>query len=82
MQKVEIRVTGQIDERWSEWLGGLRIHHAKPDETLLSGYVTDQAALYGIIARLRDLGLQLKSIESEPVDNHNWDGNHPNIRSL
>jgi hypothetical protein len=67
MQKVKIKVTGQIDEQWSEWLGGLEIHHPAPNQTTLSGYLSDQAALYGIIARLRDLGLQLISINNEDV---------------
>ena len=67
MQHIEIRVKGQIKQQWSEWFGGLTISHSGPDETILTGCVLDQAALYGIIARLRDLGLQLTSISSEEV---------------
>jgi hypothetical protein len=62
MQQVEIRVSGQIDERWSEWLEGLTITHTEEGETLLAGPVLDQSALYGLIARLRDLGLPLLSV--------------------
>jgi hypothetical protein len=62
MQQVEIRVKGQIDERWSEWLDGLTIRHAEPDETVLTGPIQDQAALYGLIAKLRDLGLPLAAV--------------------
>jgi hypothetical protein len=62
MQQVEIRVKGQIDERWSEWLEGLTITHMGEGETVLTGPVTDQSALYGLIARLRDLGLPLLSV--------------------
>jgi hypothetical protein len=62
MQQVEIRVKGQIDERWSEWLEGLTITHTAEDETVLVGSVLDQSALYGLIARLRDLGLPLLSV--------------------
>jgi hypothetical protein len=62
MQQVEIRVKGQIDERWSEWLDGLTIRHVEPDETVLTGPVEDQAALYGLIAKLRDLGLPLSAV--------------------
>ena len=62
MQQVEIRVKGQIDERWSEWLDGLTIRHVEPDETVLTGAVLDQAALYGLIAKLRDLGLSLSAV--------------------
>ena len=65
MLQVEIRFKGQINEQWSEWLGGLTISHSDPDETVLTGLVADQAALYGIISRLRDLGLQLTSVSSE-----------------
>ncbi len=62
MQRVEIRVKGQIDERWSAWLEGLTIQHVEPDETVLTGPVVDQAALYGLIAKLRDLGLPLAAV--------------------
>jgi hypothetical protein len=62
MQQVEIRVKGQIDQCWSEWLDGLAITHTTEGETVLVGSVVDQAALYGLIARLRDLGLPLVSL--------------------
>ena len=62
MQQVEIRVKGQIDERWSEWLEGLAITHTGEGDTVLSGSVMDQSALYVVIARLRDLGLPLLSV--------------------
>jgi hypothetical protein len=65
MQQVEIRVKGRINEEWSEWLGGLTISHSGPDGTVLTGVVPDQAALYGIISRLRDLGLELSAVSSE-----------------
>lgn len=66
MLKIEIRFKGQINQQWSEWFGGLAISHPD-DETLLSGLVADSAALYGIISRLRDLGLQLTSVNSEEI---------------
>jgi hypothetical protein len=59
MQQVEIRVKGRIDERWSEWLDRLTIHHTAQDETVLTGPILDQAALYGLMSKLRDLGLAL-----------------------
>ena len=65
MQRVEIRIKGRINEQWSEWLGGLTISHSDPEVTVLTGLVADQAALYGIISRLRDLGLQLSAVNSE-----------------
>jgi hypothetical protein len=63
MQHIEIRVKGRIDERWSDWFEGLTITHTDQDETILSGTVVDQAALYGLLARLRDLGLPLLSVK-------------------
>jgi hypothetical protein len=62
MQQVEIRVKGQIDPRWSEWLEGLTVRHVDPDGTVLTGPILDQAALYGLIAKLRDLGLPLEAV--------------------
>ena len=62
MQQVEIRVKGRIDERWSEWLDGLAFTYTDQDETVLTGVIVDQAALYGLVAKLRDLGLPLLSV--------------------
>ena len=59
MLSVEIRVKGRIDENWKEWFEGLSITYTEDNETILLGEVTDQAALYGYIAKLRDLGLPL-----------------------
>jgi len=72
MQQVEIRVKGCINQQWSEWFGGLTISHSDIDETVLSGLIPDEAALYGIISRLRDLGLKLTSLRSEDLqeDHH------------
>ncbi len=64
MQQIQIRVKGQIDERWSEWLDGLTIAHTEEGETILAGEVLDQAALYGLISKLRDLGLPLLAMNS------------------
>ena len=64
MLPVEIRVKGRIDERWSEWLDDLTITHTDQDETVLTGSIVDQAALYGLVAKLRDLGLPLLSLSN------------------
>jgi hypothetical protein len=74
MQRIEMRVKGQITEQWSEWFGGLTISPSDPDETILTGLVPDQAALYGIIARLRDLGLKLTSLNSEEIKENCHEG--------
>lgn len=62
MQHIEIRVKGQIDERWSEWLDGLTITHPGQNETLLTGLILDQSAMYGLMSKLRDLGLSLSAV--------------------
>ncbi len=56
------RVKGHLDDRWSEWLGGLAIRREEDGTTMLVGPVVDQAALHGVIARIRDLGLPLLSV--------------------
>lgn len=68
MMQIEIRVKGQINKQWSEWFSGLTISYSDSDETVLSGIVADQAALYGIISRLRDLSMQLSSVSSEEIE--------------
>jgi hypothetical protein len=62
MLKVEIRVKGRISEHWSEWFDELEISHTPADETTLKGEVKDQSALYGLLAKLRDLGLSLVAV--------------------
>ena len=69
MQNVEIRVKGRIDEHWSDWFGGLTITHTDQNETVLAGPVADQAALHGLLAKVRDLGLPIVSVRlSEMAD--------------
>ena len=55
----EIIVKGHLDIDWSGWFEGLTITHNEEGETMLSGQIRDQAALYGIIAKMRDMGLFL-----------------------
>lgn len=62
MQKVEIRVKGRIDEHWSEWFQDFEVLPADEGETSMVGTVEDQAGLYGLIAKMRDLGLTLISV--------------------
>ena len=58
-----IRVKGRLDERWSDWFNGFTISYPAQEETLLSGPVRDQAALHGMLTKIRDLGLSLLSID-------------------
>jgi len=73
MQQVEIRVRGRIDADWSEWFAGLEISYSGENETVLTGCVQDQAALYGLLTRLRDLGLSLVSVLTKDPENGSQD---------
>jgi hypothetical protein len=63
----QITVEGKIDSSWSDWLGGMRLVSQKePDDrivTILSGVLTDQAALRGLLNRLWDLNLVVRSLQ-------------------
>ena len=58
----QIRVGGHLDQSWSEWFDNLTITHDADGNTILSGPVIDQAALYGLINKARDLGLTLFAV--------------------
>jgi len=58
----EIRIKGHLDDRWTDWFGGLTILLEEDGNTLLTGLVVDQAALHGLLKRVRDLGMPLLSV--------------------
>jgi hypothetical protein len=66
----QIEVGGPLDAHWSGWFSDLAVTHDPAGNTLLSGWLLDQAALFGIISRIRDLGLTLLSLRqvSPPID--------------
>jgi len=57
-----IRIKGRLDPKWSDWFAGMKIMY-KENTTLLSGPVTDQSALHGLLNRIRDLNLPLLLVE-------------------
>ncbi len=61
-QLYEIRLKGHLEERWADRFGGMTITLDENGETLLSGPVIDQAALHGLLKKIRDLGLPLISV--------------------
>lgn len=58
----EIRIKGHLDLRWSDWFEGLTITPEKDGDTVLTGPVIDQAALYRLLRKVRDLGMTLLSV--------------------
>jgi hypothetical protein len=68
-----MRVVGHLDDRWSDCLGGFTIAHCIDGTSTLTGPVTDQAQLHGILARLRDMGATLLSLRTIDGDDERAD---------
>ena len=58
----EIRLKGHLEDRWGDWFDGLSLRHEHDGTTVIRGPVTDQAALHGLLRKVRDLGLPLISV--------------------
>ena len=64
----EIRVRGVLDSGWSAWFEGLRVTSDQHGRTTIAGPVVDQAALHGLLAKVRDLGLELLEVRRTEPD--------------
>ena len=63
--RYELRVEGHLDGSWSTWFGGMVLTHEDDGTTTLRGPVADQAALHGLLAKVRDLGATLISVRAD-----------------
>jgi hypothetical protein len=75
MQRVEIRVKSCLDENWNEWLEGFTLNHTGQGETVLTGVIKDQTALYGLMSKLRDLGLILLAVNVGTIEHDSHEEN-------
>jgi hypothetical protein len=60
----KLRIAGHLDDHWSAWFDDLTLTHESDSTTSLCGYVPDQAALHGLLMKVRDLGIILISVEA------------------
>jgi hypothetical protein len=58
-ERYRIKLQNKIDSDWSSWLGNFELAHTLDGDTILTGDVADQAALHGLLARIRDLGIPI-----------------------
>jgi hypothetical protein len=66
--RYEIRLTGHLEARWAAWFDGLTISRESDGTTVISGPIADQAALHGLLQRVRDLGVSLVSVTQVEPD--------------
>jgi hypothetical protein len=74
--RYEIRIEGHLEDRWANWFGGLTITWEDNGETRLTGPVIDQAALHGLLKKVRDLGMPLISVNRVKLDQ----GDAPDVK--
>ena len=67
-RRYEIRLAGHLDAHWATWFDGLAVSHLGDGTTVIRGSVADQAALHGLLQRVRDLGLPLVSVTQVEID--------------
>jgi hypothetical protein len=66
--RYEIRLKGHLDSRWAAWFDGLSLTHESDGTTIIHGFLPDQAALYGLLQKVRDVGLPLVSVTQVDPD--------------
>ena len=71
----QIRIKGHLSPEWADWFEGLIITLEEDDDTLLTGPVVDQAALHGLLKKVRDLGMPLLSVNSVGPDSQDMSDN-------
>lgn len=67
--RYQIKVSGQLGTQWANWFNDFTITRDEQGNTILTGEVSDQSALHGLLKRIRDLGLPLISLQQIPKDN-------------
>jgi hypothetical protein len=78
----QIRLEGHLDCQWTDWFSGLTITLEQNGDTLLTGPIIDQAALFGLLKKVRDLGLPLISLNRiEPYPEHSRGAGKPDMSS-
>ena len=72
----EIKIKGHLDQRLSDWFAGLTLAQLEGDVTMLSGILPDQAAIYGLLERIRDLNVTLLSVTCGTASTQDADKNN------
>lgn len=75
--RYEVRLKGHLETRWAAWFDGMTLSHEEDGSTILRGPVVDQAALHGLLQRVRDTGLPLVSVTHIEPDHGGAPGNEP-----
>lgn len=75
--RYEIRVQGHLDDRWADWFDGMTITREDDGSTRIAGVVVDQAALHGLLRKVRDLGMPLVSVNRIEPDQTNVSDGKP-----
>ena len=80
--RYEIRLKGHLDTRWATWFDGLALSHDSDGTTIIRGPVADQAALHGLLQKVRDLGLPLVSVTQVQPDQPDCPPSRPDNPSI